>query len=55
MKSHADKGARFARSHVEPSIVVFPALLGEHNQEVFKDLLGMSPEEIARLRASDVI
>ncbi len=32
-----------------------PPLLGEHNQEVLKDLLGMSPEEIARLRTSGVM
>lgn len=34
---------------------MLPVLLGEHNQEVFNDLLGMSPEEIGRLRASGVI
>ncbi len=44
---------RFSESPVEYRLP--PPLLGEHNQEVFEDLLGMSPEEIARLRASGVI
>jgi crotonobetainyl-CoA:carnitine CoA-transferase CaiB-like acyl-CoA transferase len=30
-------------------------LLGEHNSYVFKELLGMSDEEIARLEAEKVI
>jgi len=44
---------RFSESPVEYRLP--PPLLGEHNQEVLKDLLAMSPEEIARLRASGVI
>jgi crotonobetainyl-CoA:carnitine CoA-transferase CaiB-like acyl-CoA transferase len=44
---------RFSESPVEYRLP--PPLLGEHNQEVFEDLLGMSPEEIARLRAAGVI
>ncbi len=44
---------RFSESPVEYRLP--PPLLGEHNQEVLADLLGMSPEEIARLRAAGVI
>ena len=44
---------RFSGSPVEYRLP--PPLLGEHNQEVFNDLLGMSPEEIGRLRTSGVI
>ncbi|MGQ0578460.1 MAG: CaiB/BaiF CoA transferase family protein [Betaproteobacteria bacterium] len=44
---------RLSESSVEYRLP--PPLLGEHNQEVFKDLLGMSAQEIARLRASGVI
>ncbi len=44
---------RFSESSVEYQLP--PPLLGEHNQVVFKDLLGMTPEEIARLHASGVI
>jgi len=44
---------RFSESPVEYRLP--PPLLGEHSQEVLADLLGMSPEEIARLLASGVI
>ena len=30
-------------------------LLGEHNQEVFSGILGLSDEEIARLQKADII
>ena len=44
---------RFSESSVEYRLP--PPLLGEHNQEVLENLLGMLPEEITRLRASGVI
>jgi crotonobetainyl-CoA:carnitine CoA-transferase CaiB-like acyl-CoA transferase len=44
---------RFSESPVEYRLP--PPLLGEHNQEVLENLLGMLPEEITRLRASGVI
>jgi len=44
---------RFSESPVEYRLP--PPLLGEHNREVLEDLLGMPPDEIARLRASGVI
>ena len=44
---------RFSGSPVEYQLP--PPLLGEHNEEVFNDLLGVSQEEIGRLRTSGVI
>jgi crotonobetainyl-CoA:carnitine CoA-transferase CaiB-like acyl-CoA transferase len=32
-----------------------PPVLGEHTEEVLRDMLGRSPEEIARLRAAGAI
>jgi crotonobetainyl-CoA:carnitine CoA-transferase CaiB-like acyl-CoA transferase len=44
---------RYSRTPI--SYGVPPPLLGEHTEEVLRDLLGKTPEEIARLRAENVI
>jgi crotonobetainyl-CoA:carnitine CoA-transferase CaiB-like acyl-CoA transferase len=59
--SHQEKGAvtypgAFAKSSEEPLVVSRRApLLGEHTQEVFGDILGLSEEEIRRLQEEGVI
>lgn len=42
-------------SRTPPSIRRHAPLLGEHNQQVFGDILGISPEEIHRLEESQVL
>jgi crotonobetainyl-CoA:carnitine CoA-transferase CaiB-like acyl-CoA transferase len=44
---------RFSRTPI--SYGVPPPLLGEHTEEVLRNLLGKTPEEIARLRSENVI
>jgi crotonobetainyl-CoA:carnitine CoA-transferase CaiB-like acyl-CoA transferase len=44
---------RYSRTPI--SYDVPPPLLGEHTEEVLRDLLGKTPEEIAHLRAENVI
>jgi crotonobetainyl-CoA:carnitine CoA-transferase CaiB-like acyl-CoA transferase len=37
------------------SIKIPPCMLGEHNDYVFKEVIGMTDEEIKRLEAQDYI
>ncbi|MGB8391702.1 MAG: hypothetical protein WCE76_29030 [Mycobacterium sp.] len=40
---------------VQPDGPFAPPLLGEHTDEILTDVLGKTPDEIARLRASGAI
>ena len=42
-------------SDSEPSIRTPPPLLGQHTDEVLRDLLGMRNEEISKLKAEGVV
>ena len=42
-------------SDSEPSIRTPPPLLGQHTDEVLRDLLGMKREEISKLKAEGVV
>jgi formyl-CoA transferase len=47
--------APWLMSPVRPIIRSSAPLLGQHNQDVFSKLLGLSPERIAALQAAGVI
>lgn len=42
-------------SYSEPSIRTPPPLLGQHTDEILKDILGMDATEIEKLKAEGVV
>jgi crotonobetainyl-CoA:carnitine CoA-transferase CaiB-like acyl-CoA transferase len=44
---------RFSATPVEHGVP--PPVLGEHTEEVLREMLGLSPAEIAKLRADGVL
>src|SRR5438309_1286608 len=43
------------RLHDSPTEVTRSPMLGEHNDEVFAELLGLGPDDVARLRSDGVV
>lgn len=52
---HPPIAARFDENGSQPSVRWTGGELGQHNEEVFGDLLGLSPEEIGALKAKGTI
>ena len=53
--TYAYPGVPFKLSEQQPSLRLHAPLLGQHNKEVYVDLLNRSPEDLVRLRQAGVI
>jgi benzylsuccinate CoA-transferase BbsF subunit len=53
LKAYPGPAARL--NGAKPHIRLFPPLLGEHNDQVYSELLGLSPEDLGKLKEEGII